>query len=274
MLVLILVLFVMALVINTFKENQYIGQPVLTAPNTIAVTGTGDVVAVPDTAEFSFSVTADAPAMTDAQNIASTKTNAIITAVKALGVADADIQTTDYSANPTYTYTRTACPLDGTVSGSSGGGDQAPGSPVAQPMIVYSPCTNENQKLTGYEVTETLSVKVRSTGNAGTVLAKVTSLGATNVSGLTFVVDNPDTVQQQAEAKAIADAQSKAQVLAKSLGVKLTKIVNFSENGNQPVYYPMALSANSSAGTASVTPNIQTGTNKITSNVTITYEVD
>ncbi len=265
-LLIVLILFVVALAINTFKENAYIGQPVQTSPNTISVTGTGDVLAIPDTATFSFSVVADAKTVTDAQSQAADKTNAIIAAIKALGVADADIQTTDYSSYPTYSYSRVACPLN--QIDASGGN-----APTSQ--IYYPPCTNQNQTLTGYEVTESISVKVRKTDDAGAVLTKVGTLGATNISSLNFVVDNPDTVQAQARDKAIADAQAKASVLAKSLGVKLTKIISFSENGYQPpVYYSMNTSGMAAGSTASTVPTVQPGTNKITSTVTIMYEID
>ena len=272
-LIIVLIVFVAALAINTFKENGYIGHGAYTTPNTISVQGTGDMLAIPDTATFSFSVVTNAKTVTAAQDSAATKTNAIISAVKALGVADVDIQTTDYSSYPTYDSTRSICPLDQSVQPA---GVVSSGSGSAQAMyIAYPPCTNSKQVLTGYEVSETITVKVRKTADAGAVLTKVGDLGATNISGLNFVIDNPDTVQAQARDKAIADAKAKAEVLAKSLGVRLTKIVNFSENGQYPgpIYYSMDAQTKS-AGSAAAIPSIQTGQNKITSNVTITYEVD
>ncbi len=260
----VLIVFVAALAINTFKENQYIGRSVSTSPATISVNGEGEVFAVPDTGTFSFSVVAEAKAATDAQSAAAKKTNAIIAALKGLGIDEKDIKTVDYSSYPKYDYTRTICP-----QGSAGSGE------TVTSMIAYAPCVNGKQVLTGYEVSETVSVKIRNTDTSGTVLSKVGELGATNISSLNFVIDNPDAVQAEARDKAIADAKAKAQVLSKSLGVKLVKIVSFSENGYNPypVYYSMD-AANVKAQSAPAIPDIQTGQNKITSNVMITYEIN
>ncbi|HEY4832316.1 MAG TPA: SIMPL domain-containing protein, partial [Waddliaceae bacterium] len=99
------------------------------------------------------------------------------------------------------------------------------------------------------------------------------SLGATNISSLQFVIDNPDAVDAQARDLAIADAKAKAQVLAKSLGVRLTKIVSFDESSNQPIVYPLAMAATSGTSAPAVVPQLPVGQNTITSNVTITYEI-
>ncbi len=260
-------LFLFVETVGALKNLQFIGEGV--APtNVINVNGTGQVIAVPDTGEFSFSVVTDAKVATDAQSAAATKTNAIIAAVKALGVADADIQTTNYSSYPTYEYNNVPCvqPMMESSGASASGGS------VGAPSIAY-PCSTGKQVQTGFEVNETISVKVRKTADAGTIVSKVGALGATNISSLQFVIDNPDAVNAQARDAAIADAKAKAQVLAKSLGIKLVKIVNFSESGNQPVYYAMAADTAGAPSVAPVTPDLPTGSNTITSNVTLTYEI-
>lgn len=257
----LLALFLGVETIGALKGLQYIGQGIV-ATNVINVSGTGKVLAVPDTGEFSFSVVADAKTVTDAQSNAATKTNAIIDALKTLGVAEADIQTTNYSSYPTYQYNNYPCVQPLTESSASSG-----------TIIPYPPCTTGRQVLTGYEVNESISVKIRKTADAGTVLTKVGTLGATNISSLNFVVDNPDMVNAEARDKAIADAKAKAAVLAKSLGIHLVKIINFQESGNQPIYYGMAYDSKA-ANPASVTPEIPVGQNTVTSNVTLTYEIE
>src|ERR1700733_15367633 len=104
----LLALFLFAETIAVFKSYATIGEGIAPA-NTIAVTGTGQITAIPDTGEFSFSVVSDATTVTAAQSAAATKTNAIISAVEALGVAAADVQTTDYSSYPTYQYNTVPC---------------------------------------------------------------------------------------------------------------------------------------------------------------------
>lgn len=247
----LLSVFLVAQVLNALKSNSYIGRGSY-ATNIITVTGKGEVLAVPDTGEFSFSVVEEGKSVAVAQDLASKKTNGIIDAVKALGVNEKDIQTSSYNSYPKYEYT-------------------------AQTLCTNGYCPPGKQVLTGYEVNETISVKIRKTADAGSVLTKVGDLGATNISSLNFVIDDTDTVQAQARDKAIQDAKAKASVLSKSLGVKLVRIVNFDESG-APVYYPMANQTKSvmmdAGATASVPPQLPTGENKVTSNVTITYEVE
>jgi uncharacterized protein YggE len=74
---------------------------------------------------------------------------------------------------------------------------------------------------------------------------------------------------------AIDEAKEKAKVLSKDLGVSLVRIVNFSENGNIPMMYGKGMMATDSVASAPVAPSpeLPTGENKITSNVTITYEI-
>ncbi len=249
-----LALFLLVLTVSTLKSYRFIGSGVA-ATNTIQVSGEGEVFAVPDTATFSYSVQDTEKDVQSAQNVVSQKGNSIIAYLKAQGIADADIQTTDYSVDPQYVYPSTVCP--------PGGGGTS----------IY--CPPGRQTLTGYQASETVTVKVRDASKAGALLSGVGGKGATDVSSLTFTVADEKAVEAQARGKAIADAQSKAQALAQQLGVSLVRIVGFSENGNYPVPYAydktMALGA--SAQSAPVAPTIATGQNKITSDVSLTYEI-
>ncbi|MES2213675.1 MAG: SIMPL domain-containing protein [Patescibacteria group bacterium] len=249
--VVLLGVFLAVISISTIKGWRSIGKS-QTGQNMITISGTGEAVAIPDTAQFTFSVIESAKTTKEATDMASKKINAIIPALKALGVDEKDIKTVGYNMYPQYEYkTTTIC---------------APGY-----------CPPGKQVINGYEVNQSVSVKVRKTADAGTVLTKVTDLGASNVSGLDFVIDNQDTIQAEARDKAIQDAKNKANELSKSLGVRLTKIINFYETGNQPIYYDkmMSQSAVMGAGMApSVAPELPVGENKVTSNVTITYEVE
>ena len=95
-----------------------------------------------------------------------------------------------------------------------------------------------------------------------------------NVNGLSFSIDNPDGLKDQARSKAITQAQEKAQTLAQQLGVSLVRVTSFNESGAQayPVMYSMGAM---DAKTASVpaAPEIPTGEQKVTSNVSVTYEI-
>jgi uncharacterized protein YggE len=135
-------------------------------------------------------------------------------------------------------------------------------------------CPPGNQVLKGYEVRQSTTVKVRDTAKAGDLLAGVGTKGATEVSGLNFTFDDPNTIQTQARDKAIADAKTKADALAKQLGVSLVRVTSFNENaggtGPRPVQYALASGA---ADTKAVAPEISVGQNNVIDDVNITYEI-
>jgi uncharacterized protein YggE len=213
------------------------------------------VFAVPDTAEFSATIQETAKDVQSAQQSATAKANDVIAYLKGAGIDEKDIKTADYSVNPQYEYSQAACPA------ASGG------------AVIY--CPAGRQTLTGYQVSQTLTVKVRDTDKAGELLSGVGSKGASQVSGLSFTVADEDAVEAQARDKAIAQAKTKADALAKSLGVRIVRVVGFSENGNYPIYYAAKTMAagNAAFDSAAPAPELPVGQNKITSNVSITYEI-
>ncbi|QQR82171.1 SIMPL domain-containing protein [Candidatus Campbellbacteria bacterium] len=262
----VLILFVAVLAINALKENRYIGGGV-SASNVIAVSGEGKVFAVPDIAEIGFSVVAEKKTLTEAQTASAEKINAIMTYLKEQGVAEKDIQTANYSANPKYEYRASGTSVPAAASGMSAGS-----SAGIEMMPVYYP--PQNQVLVGYEVSQTITVKVRDTEKVGALVTGIGAKGATNMYGPTFTIDDEVALQREARQKAIDDAKTKAQQLAKDLGVKLVRIVSFSENGGG--YYPVmykGMEATVSSDSASVSPQIPVGQNTITANVSITYEI-
>jgi len=229
--------------------NNYRNQ----TPPTISVNGAGEMVAIPDVATFSFSVTETALTVGDAQTKAATKTNAAIKVLKDAGIAEKDIMTSSYSINPHYEY------QDGICTQS-----------------YPSTCKPGKSVLTGYDVNEGVDVKVRDLTKAGSILTSIGGLGVQNVNGLSFSIDNADTLKDQARSKAITEAQNKADVLAQQLGVKLGRVISFNETGNQPVpiVYGMSNSMMEAKASIAVAPTIQTGEQKVTSNVSITYEIE
>ena len=235
--------------VGELMNLRYIGAGVMPA-NTIHVSGYGEAVAVPDIATFTYSVVSEKPTVAEAQEEATTKANAIVAYLKGADVAERDIQTTGYSVYPQYDYQEVVC--------------------------VRYPCPGQ-QVLRGYEVRQTNTVKVRDTAKAGDLLTQVGSRGATEVSGLNFTFDNPDAVEAEARDKAIADAKEKAQVLARSLGVRLVRIVSFNESSGgipSPIFYARdAVGLGGAESVPAKAPEISTGENKVTSNVSITYEI-
>ncbi|MDP4020465.1 MAG: SIMPL domain-containing protein [Candidatus Adlerbacteria bacterium] len=230
-------------------ELPYIGAGVMPA-NTISVSGYGEAVAVPDIATFTYSVVSEKSTVAAAQDDATTKSNTITDYLKGAGVAERDIQTTGYSVYPQYDWVQMACTPGGI-------------------------CPPGEQRLRGYEVRQSTTVKVRDTAKAGDLLAGVGSHGATEVSGLNFTFDDRDAVETEAREEAIADAKQKAEVLARQLGVRLVRVVSFSESGGYPtpIYYAKDTAMGMGGAEPARAPEISVGENKVTSNVSVTYEI-
>ena len=236
---------------GTLKSFQFIGQDV-EFRNTITVSGEGKVMVVPDVAEFSFAVVENAKQVKDAQTAVTNVMNGIIKYLKDFGLEEKDIKTTNYSITPKYEY-RADVPKGGVVT-----------YPYPQPG---------NQVLVGYEVSHWISVKIHKTEDVGTLLAKVGSMGATDVSGIQFTVDDEEKSLREARQIAIDNAKDKAHILAGDLGVRLVKIVTFSESGSPMYYREMKLGAMSADGGLPA-PEIPVGENTVTSNISITYAIE
>lgn len=216
------------------------------AVNTISVEATGEVVAVPDVATFSFGIVEESESVEDAQKVASQKMNLAIAFLDEKGVSEEDIKTTNFSVNPRYEY--------GFCRGVE--------------------CPPQTRELVGYEVNQRVQVKVKDISKAGEILAGITALSVTNISGLNFTIDDTDALKEEARSEAVLKAKEKAERLAKDLGVKLKKVVSFSENGGGRGGYAEVQSFGLKAVSEdSLVPNIPVGENTITSIVYITYEI-
>lgn len=242
-----LILLVVFLGVETLAQLKTLSK-VEPANNTISVTGQGESVTVPDIATFSFSVSADGKTVADAQKQVTNKMNDALTALKNLGIADKDIKTTNYSVYPKYSYTASVCGAN-------------------------MPCYPGKQVLEGYTASHDISVKIREASKVGDALAAVGDKGATNISNVTFTMDDPNAPLNEARTAAIADARAKAHVLAKALGVDLVRVVSYYDNTTPtPVVYGMGTGAADKA-MSSVAPVLPSGENKVTLNVTVVYEI-
>lgn len=238
----LLSLFLLAATLSTLNTMSRIDTSNLA---TITVNGTGKATATPNIAHISFTVQEQGATVATAQDAATKRTNAALAAVKKLGIADADVKTSGYNVYPQY---------------------------ETQPCAPGFACP-QSSKISGYQVSQSIDVKVRDTAKAGDVLQQLGTLGVQNISGPDFSVDDPSATEADARGKAITDARKKAEVLAKQLGVHLGRVVGFSENGSAVPYPMFAGGAKTSAALDAVAPSLPTGTTDTTSNVTIIYEI-
>ena len=169
------------------------------------------------------------------------KMNNIIAEIKKLGVEDKDIKTSDYSLNPVYNYTNA-----------------------------------KGQELVGYEVTQTLTLKIRDLNKIGDVIAKTTEQGANQIGNINFTIDDEFALKNQARSLAIDKAKEKAQLIAKQSGMKLGEVKSVVENSNpiiSPMMYSNAKLDMSANGQVVASPSIQAGQNEIKVDVSLVYEV-
>lgn len=219
------------------KQYDYIGKTA-DLQNTISVSGEGKVTAAPDVAQVSIGLTTDKATVAEAQKENSTKMNEIVAALKTLGIADKDMQTSDYNIYPKYEWRQ---------SGTS--------------------------VLVGYTVTQNLAVKIRDTKKISNVLQVAGEKGANQIGSLSFIIDQPDALKDDARAKAIDNAQLKAKALAKQLGVRLGRIVSFNESSQVPSVYKLDYATGMGGGGAAPAPTIQSGENVIDVQVNLVYEI-
>ena len=232
-------------IVNEVKNGgvSQTNQPV----NTITVSGTGESLAVSDIASLSVNLNKDGKSAKESQDLLNTEITKVLNYLKEQKIADKDIKSEYGGLNPKYSYDNTVC---------------------------YTfPCPTKDPKITGYTATQSITIKIRVVDSANDIRTGLATLGVTDISGPTFSVDNEDKVKDDARALAITDAKEKAKVLADELGVKLGKVVNFSENsgGGYPIY-AKAMMVDSAVASAPA-PTLPKGENKITSDVTVTYEI-
>lgn len=243
----ILALFLLAQTLNTLGN---LSRPANPATDTITVQGDGQATLPPDVAKISFTVENASETVVDAQAATTKQANAALDFVKGQGIAEKDVKTLSYNISPQYSYPN-PCP---------------PGA--------MCPAYSGTPKITGYQVSETIQVTMRDLTKVGALLGGLGKLSVQNVSGPSFALDDATAGYDAARADAITKAKTQASLLAKQLGVRLGKIVNFSESSGGNVYpmYALGMGASDSAKAVSA-PNIPTGENTYSASVSITYEI-
>ena len=221
-------------------------------PPSISVSGEGEMLAVPDVGQFTFSVEAQAADATMAQEQSGTKINEIIGFLTESGIAETDITTQSYNLYPNYRFEQAIC-LPGTI------------------------CRGGEQIQDGFIVNQTVSVKIRNTDNASAIITGVGEREATNISSLNFVVDDTNALMAEARSLAVKDARDKAELLAADLGVSLGRITGYFEEDNRYAPEPMYSRNMAFEGMEESDfggPMLPMGEEKTTARVTVTFEIE
>jgi len=209
-------------------------------PPRILVTGEGEAAIAPDMALLSLGVMREAATARKALDANNQAMAEVIAAMKELGIAERDLQTAAIQIVPRYNYSNRP---DGT----------------------------QNAELVGYQVTNTLSVRVRDLKRTGEILDRAVTLGVNQGGGIQFVNNDPAATITEARKKAVADASAKARTLAEAAGVGLGQVLEISEQSFMPP--PMPMQAKTFDRAESAVP-IEAGENSYRVQVNVTFALE
>lgn len=205
--------------------------PAQAAERLVTVTGEATVAIAPDAAVIRIGVSSQEKTAREASDTNARQMTAVLAAIKDSGIAERDIQTSRLSLQPQY---------DPNKSGTA--------------------------RLTGFQATNQVTVKIRDIDKLAIVLDRAIASGANEMSGIEFVVSEQSKMLDQARDEAIADARRKAELYAKAAGAKLGNVVSISEEGPAPQPRPMQALR---AGAVPISPGEQT----LRAIVSVSYEL-
>lgn len=199
------------------------------------ISATGESIRTSDVAVVSAGVVTHSQTASGAIQDAAERMQRVIAALKRAGIADRDIQTNSVSLNAEYRYDN-----------------------------------NQPPQLVGYTASNQVTVRFRDIRSSGKILDALVREGANQISGPNLVVDNPEAALDEARAKAIAAGRARAELYARSLGLRIVRIVAVSENSSNlapPIPVMMAARAKSAD------TNIEAGEQKLAVTVAMTFEL-
>jgi len=204
--------------------------------HTISVTGTGNVVLRPDTADIRLGVNVNASTVKAARAAAAKSMTAVLAALKQLGIADKDIQTSNVSLQPTYDYQTGTNP----------------------------------PHITGYQFSNGVVVTIRNLDLVGDAIDNSLAAGATSLDGITFRVADEAAAEAQAREAAMTEAKAKAQTLATAAGVTIAGVASISET-IAPTPYPVYFGAAGAQASKDVATPVQPGSSEVSVTIAVVY---
>lgn len=206
-------------------------------PRTMTLSGHGEVRVAPDLAMVTIGVLSQGDTAADALKANTAAMQAVFAALKDASIASQDIQTSNFTVQPRYDYNNNSQP----------------------------------PRLTGYDVSNNVTVAVRKLDTLGAVLDRAVSAGSNQINGILFQVSEPETATDEARKLAVADAARKARVYAAASAVGLGDILSISEGSGNPPPIVMQAKLIRAEGAADVP--IAQGEQAISADVIIVWEI-
>ncbi len=191
------------------SQNTMSFHPASIQPETtLSISATTDVKAEPDIAYVTTGVMTEAKTAEAALAENSTRMNALFRVLKTAGIADRDIQTSNFSLSPQYDYPERRAPV-----------------------------------LRGFQVANQVTIRVRDLGDVGKILDTVVKEGGNTFGGLSFAVEDDTPVRDEARRKVMKEALARAELYAEAAGYRVSRIVTINESGNWYDAQPKAMAA-------------------------------
>ncbi|MDO6967088.1 SIMPL domain-containing protein [Rhizobium alvei] len=209
----------------------------------IIVSGEAQAAVAPDQAIMTFAVVREAKTAREALDANNDAMAKVLAELKKLKIADRDLQTSGFSVEPQYFY-----PED-------------------------NDGRNKPPELTGYRISNTLTIRLRDINQTGAVLDRVVTLGVNQGGDIRFVNEDPSKAIAKARAEAMKDAKAKASVLAEAAGVKLGRVLEISETSGRPEPVPMVRMTMAKEAADAAVP-IASGENSYSVSVNATFAIE
>ncbi len=206
----------------------------------ISVSGEGKIAAKPDIATLNATIITTRATVSQAQAENTTSSAKVSKFLRETSIDSKDIKTINYSIHPQYFYPE-----------------------------------NRKPEITGYQIRNSMEIKIRDLSMVDDVLGGLVENGANEIGNVVFVIENPNKLKEEARELAIVSAKEKAKVLSKSLKVRLGRIIGFSENDGgfpPPIFYRAEAFSKGTDGVLSAGPELSGGEQEINISVTITYD--
>ena len=197
---------------------------------------TGEVSRVPDIANISAGVVTRAASATAAISQNAARMERVRAALKRAGIEDRDIQTSSINLNPEYRYQDNHAPV-----------------------------------LTGYSASNQVNIRFRDIRNSGKILDALVAEGANQINGPSLSIDKPEAALDEARTKALAAGRVRAELYARSLGLRVAKLVSVSESGGYSIPRPMVMMEARAADSAST--KIDPGEQQLQVTLAMTFEL-
>ena len=201
------------------------------------IVAVGEVTRVPDVARINAGVITRAQTATEALRLNAQRMNAVRDALRRAGIADRDIQTSNIGLHPDYRHVE-----------------------------------NQPPSLVGYQAVNEVSIRFRDIAQTGRILDALVAQGANQINGPMLEIDRPEAALDEARTAALTNARARAELYARSLGMRVRRVLSVSEAGvpSMPYPRPMAVARAAMADSANIDP----GEQRLSVPLTVSFELE